>query len=166
MSRAIVRALAIGEGNPALLDTATGALSREAFTLRVEEAAALAGRLGHAVSIVRIELSRPGDLRNRYGAESVDALLAEMVDRLWGLARLSDTVARIGSERLAVLLPATDRTGAARYAARVRPYLEATPYRLRRGEVRPDLLVCVAGATSGERTSPASLIGLLLPLIA
>ncbi|MFN8555819.1 MAG: hypothetical protein U0531_00180 [Dehalococcoidia bacterium] len=79
MSRAIVRALAIGEGNPALLDTATGALSREAFTLRVEEAAALAGRLGHAVSIVRIELSRPGDLRSRYGAESVDALLAEMV---------------------------------------------------------------------------------------
>lgn len=123
MSQAIQEAVNSDDGNPALLDTATGALSRIAFTLRLEEAAALSARLGHRLSLVRVDLREPYALCDAYGPHAVDTILAATVDRMWELARRSDTVARIGPARLAVLLPATDEAGAALYLDRLLPVL-------------------------------------------
>lgn len=117
-------AIHTGEGNPALLDTATGALSRAAFTLRLEEAIALAVRLRYPVSAVVIDLVDAELLRERRGPEAIDLALAAAVDRVWGVARRSDTLARVGPARLVQLLPATDGDAALAYAARLKPVLE------------------------------------------
>ena len=147
--QAIQDALHRGDGNPALLDTATGALSAIAFTMRVEEAASLAGRLGHGLSVVTIDLRRPQELLDRYGPHAVDTVLSAIVDRLWELARRSDTVARVGAARLAVLLPATDRDGADLYVARLVPVL-ADPYQLAGEPVEVRVDVTVTGVTADE----------------
>ncbi len=146
---AIQEAMQRGDGNPALLDTATGALSAIAFTMRVEEAVALANRLGHGLSIVTIELRRPRELVAHFGATAVDSVLSIIVDRLWELARRSDTVARAGPQRLAVLLPATDRDSADLYVARLMPVL-ADPYHVDGQPVEVQVDVVVTGVTTGE----------------
>jgi diguanylate cyclase (GGDEF)-like protein len=150
MSGVLHGALQSDDGNPALLDTATGALSRVAFTLRLEEAAALAARLGHGISVVLVDLSEPSQLCAQHGPHAVDLVLAEMVDRLWGIARRSDTVARIGPARLAVLLPATDRPGAELHAARLQAWFGARPYVLPAGPARVRFEISVVGVLRDE----------------
>lgn len=151
---ALQRALLDGAGNPALLDPATGALSREAFILRVEEAAALGARLGYGIAaiVVEVQWPPPGAL--------LEAVLGELVDRIWAQARRSDSVARLAVGRLAVLLPATDRDGAARTAARLEPLL-AAPYRLGPRTLRPCLALRVTGTPSGRPAAAADVLALL-----
>ncbi len=151
---ALRRALRDGDGNPPLLDPATGALSREAFILRIEEAAALSARLGHGIAIVVVEVQwpPPGPL--------LDAVLGELVDRLWARARRSDSVARLAADRLALLLPATDRYGAARTAARLERLL-AAPCRVGPQPLQPRLTVQVAGTPAGRPAAPADVLALI-----
>ncbi len=151
---ALQQALLHGAGNPALLDPATGALSREAFILRVEEAAALGTRLGHGIAAVVIEVQwpPPGAL--------LDAVLGELVDRVWAQARRSDSVARLAATRLAVLLPATDRDGAVRAAARLEPLL-AAPCRVGPQTLRPRVALHVAGTPSGRPATAADVLALI-----
>jgi diguanylate cyclase (GGDEF)-like protein len=157
LHHALERALTSGDGNPALLDTATGALSREAFLLRLEEAVALTGRLGCGLSLVTVDLRGAEALCYAHGAEVIDRVLADIVDRLWSLARKSDSVARTGPTRLCVLLPATDRAGAEVYAARLRPYLAAT-YHYKDHPLRATIDVAVAGTLPGEIPDSADLL--------
>ncbi len=152
MSQTLDKAIHSDDGNPALLDTATGALSRTAFILRLEEAAALAARLGHGLALVCLDLREPKALCAAHGPHAVDAILAQAVDRLWDRARHSDTVARIAPARLAVLLPATDQVGAELYASRLLPALRA-PYRLDGAAVQAGFDISVTGVSSAEAAS-------------
>lgn len=144
-------------GNPALLDTATGALSRAAFLLRLEEAVALAARLVHSVSMLVVDVLQPAPAANGAASEEVNAVLAGIVDKVWALARRSDTVARLGPGRLAVLLPATDEAGAINYAERLEPLL-AGPFWLGGREIPARVALSVICPPPGE--APVS--GLLL----
>ena len=149
MHHTLEHALNSDDGNPALLDTATGALSREAFVLRLEEAAALAGRLGYGLSVVMVDLRGPEALCYAHGAEVVDRILAEIVDRLWSIARKSDSVARTGPARLCVLLAATDLEGAEVYAERLRSYLSEV-YTYKGTPLQATIDVSVTGTLPGE----------------
>lgn len=153
---ALQRALLEGAGNPALLDPATGALSREAFILRVEEAAALGARLGHGIAAVVIEVQwpPPGTL--------LDAVLGELVDRVWAQGRRSDSVARLAVNRLGLLLPATDRCGAARTAARLERLLSG-PCRVGPRAVWPRLSLKVAGTPAGQPAAAADVLAVIDP---
>jgi diguanylate cyclase (GGDEF)-like protein len=162
MNHPITDALYSGDGNPALLDTSTGALSRAAFALRLDETAALAVRLGYPVSVMMVDVCRPDALCDIYGDDALDSVLSQMVDRLWGLARRSDTVARVTWARLAVLLPGTDRAGAELYASRLRPSLEA-PYRVRDGYVRAGIALTVEGVAHGEPIDSTALLARVAP---
>ncbi len=146
-------------GNPGLLDPATGAISREAFTLRVEEACALGVRLGHGVSLIIINLLWPVAIPGVAG-DAVDAVLSGMVDRVWGQARRSDTVARVGAARLALLLPATHEDGATLYASRLRMLL-AEPYAFGAAEIWPRLHVLASGSTPATEPDAAYLLALI-----
>lgn len=137
------------DGNPALLDTATGALSRAAFVLHLEEAAALGARIGHAVSVLIVDVGWP-ELPAGFDDGVRDVVLTEIVDWVWGRARRSDTIARIGAARMAVILPATDRDGAERYAAKVASLLEG-PYRHGGARVAVTLSIRAVGTAEGEQ---------------
>ena len=149
MHHTLAHALNSDDGNPALLDPATGAFSRQAFVLRLEEAAALAGRLGCGLSVVMVDLRGPEALCYAHGAEVVDRILAEIVDRLWTIARKSDSVARTGPARLCVLLAATDLEGAELYAERLRSYLGAA-YSYKGNPLQATIDVSVPGTQPGE----------------
>lgn len=158
ISRTIEQAIESGDGNPALLDTATGALSPAAFTLRLEEAAALAGRLGHGLSVVVVDLCAPWTLCRAHGDETVDAVLAQIVDRIWDRGRRSDIVARLGAGRLAIIQPGTFRQGAEHYATRLLARLSAAPYRIGTGHVVVLVDVTVVGTALGEIPSARTLL--------
>ncbi len=151
---ALQRALWNGAGNPPLLDPATGALSREAFILRVEEAAALGARLGHSIAAVVVEVHWPPP------GPFLDAVLCEIVDRVWRYGRRSDVVARVGPDRLAILLPATDCDGAVRAAARLERLL-GEPCRAGPRDVRPRLAVRVAATPAGQPAAAADVLTLI-----
>ena len=151
-------ALHSADGNPALLDTATGALSRAAFILRLEEAGALAARLGHGVSVVVVDVAEPaaGHGALPYGPV-IDGVLGALVDRMWSLARRSDTVARIGGDRLALLLPATHRRGAERLAGRLETLL-AAPCITEHGAVSVAVQVRAVGTEPGQPVDASELL--------
>jgi diguanylate cyclase (GGDEF)-like protein len=156
MTTQLADVLTEADGNPALLDTATGALSRAAFVLQLEEAAALGARIGHAVSVLVVDVSWPELPAGRDGGIG-DLVLTEIVDRVWGRARRSDTIARIGGARMAVLLPATDREGAKRYAAKVAALLEG-PYRIGGEHVAVTFSIRALGTVEGERPVSTTLL--------
>lgn len=157
MNQAIQAALHGEDGNPALLDTATGALSRAAFVLRLEETIALGQRLEHAISMVVVELCRPRALREAYGDAAADLMLAELVDRIWAPARSSDTVARISPTRLVVLLPATDAADVIRYVARMTPLLEG-PCPIGKGKVPARFSLTTISIAPSDDTDSSALL--------
>jgi GGDEF domain-containing protein len=158
MTNQLYAAIQGDDGNPKLLDTATGALSPAAFTLRLEETAALARRLGHGMSVLLIDVRwLPQPEQPAEDDVAYDMILSELVDRFWARARQSDTIARIGPARLAILLPATDHDGGALYARKLLPLLEG-PYPFGAAALHAELSVTVMGTEPDETPSSAYLL--------
>jgi len=64
-----------------------------------------------------------------YGHDCGDAVLTAIADVANQVKRETDTIARVGGEEFAFLLPATDKDGALMLANRLRKAIEDYPYR-------------------------------------
>lgn len=84
-------------------DALTGLPDEAAFRDRVQQARVLAQRSRRAFAVLVIGLDALPALRQRHGAETVDAWLREVAQRLHAALRASDTLARLDDERFAVL---------------------------------------------------------------
>jgi two-component system cell cycle response regulator len=73
-------------------------------------------------------------VNDRHGHDVGDDVLVTLADRLRESVRSADTVARLGGEEFALLLPETDLPGALVVAERARSALEASGVPLRRGD--------------------------------
>jgi diguanylate cyclase (GGDEF)-like protein len=93
----------------AFRDTLTGLANRTLFSERLGQAVANAGRAGHPLSVLLLDLNRFKEVNDVLGHDVGDQLLVQVAARLRGeLARSSDTVARLGGDEFAVLLPTQD----------------------------------------------------------
>ena len=126
-SAAVVRVLSerierlVGELRlAASTDPLTGLLNRRAFEERAARELARARRTGESFAALLIDVDHFTQINDRdghaAGDEALVALAAELSDEL----REIDTVARIGGDEFAVLLPATGATGARATAERLR----------------------------------------------
>jgi len=98
----------------AFRDPLTGLANRTLFNDRLDQAVGVATRTGHAMSVLLIDLDRFKDVNDVLGHPVGDELLNQVAGRLTReLRRTTDTVARIGGDEFAVLLPAQGREGAA-----------------------------------------------------
>jgi diguanylate cyclase (GGDEF)-like protein len=101
----------------AFRDGLTGLANRTLFNDRLSQAVGTATRTGHAMSVLIIDLDRFKEVNDLLGHPVGDALLVQVAGRLTReLKRTTDTVARIGGDEFAVLLPAQGREGASMLA--------------------------------------------------
>jgi diguanylate cyclase (GGDEF)-like protein len=101
-------------------DSLTGLLNRRGFDERFELELARARRTYDPLTLVVADLDRFKDLNDAFGHPAGDAALAAVAETLATGSRSIDTVARIGGEEFALLLPNTDRFGAFEVAERLR----------------------------------------------
>lgn len=111
----------------ALTDALTGLANRKEFDQRGEALFREATQSGRPLSLLMIDLDKFKSVNDTYGHPAGDAVLRAVARILKVVARKSDVAARYGGEEMALLLPATDRAGAAAIAERFRLAVAAKP---------------------------------------
>jgi diguanylate cyclase (GGDEF)-like protein len=117
----------------AMIDPLTAASNRRGFerALRIELARSV--RRGHPLALVVTDLDDFKLVNDLHGHGVGDDVLVTLAERLQEAVRSADTVARLGGEEFALLLPETDLAGALAVAERARAAFEEGGVRLKNG---------------------------------
>lgn len=115
-------------------DALTGLWNRRHFTVELARWLDQADRYATPVSLVMVDVDHFKRVNDTHGHAVGDEVLRHVAALLRDGARTVDTVARLGGEEFALLLPSTDAAGAAEVAERLRATLAARPVRLAGGE--------------------------------
>jgi diguanylate cyclase (GGDEF)-like protein/excisionase family DNA binding protein len=107
-------------------DPVTGLPTRETLIQRVVDAlgAPPAGEAREPVAVILMDLDRFEIVNESLGHAAGDRVLREVGQRLAGLLRPIDAVARFGGDTFAILLPDTDSDAALAFAERVQQVLK------------------------------------------
>lgn len=100
----------------------------------------------HDLAMVMLDIDHLKEINDTYGYPAGDRVLVNVAQTLARNTRASDTPARLGGEEFAVLLPNTDKSGAAFVAERIRRAVERTHCDLAGAPVTVTASVGVASA--------------------
>jgi diguanylate cyclase (GGDEF)-like protein len=106
------------------VDELTGLANQRAFTDHVEEELSFAIRHRTDVAVLALQLDKYKLLFLRRGKETAEDILGQVAGILCADRRCEDTVARIGPDSFAVLLPGANPIGARRLAEQLRDTVE------------------------------------------
>lgn len=109
-------------------DELTGLPNQRSFNEFVAVEIERARRHGRPLSLVLFDLDHFKLVNDTHGHPVGDRVLAEAARRLGRLARAQDTVARVGGEEFAWVLPETDGAGALQAAERAREAIGGAPF--------------------------------------
>jgi diguanylate cyclase (GGDEF)-like protein len=109
-------------------DPLTGLANHRTFFERLDAEVQRARRHGDPLSLVIIDLDHFKRVNDVHGHLAGDGVLVETAGRLAALARAEDTVARIGGEEFAWLLPECDAREAWVAGERARRAIADTPF--------------------------------------
>ena len=116
------------EHETALHDALTGLYNARYFHRRLVEEQAFAVRHGRPLSLIIADLDLFKLVNDRYGHATGDRVLEAVGGAFMKIRRRGDTVARIGGEEFAVLLPETDLAEAMHAAERLRVAVAALSF--------------------------------------
>ncbi len=134
----------------ALHDYLTELPNRALFTDRLEHAAERAERTDGHLAVLFLDIDRFKMVNDSAGHAAGDRLLRVVADRMRGVARDGDTLARFGGDEFALLLEDLDEPeGALSVARRIERVLEE-PVSLDGQTVRVSASVGIAGSDAGE----------------
>ncbi len=105
-------------------DPLTDLPNRTLFFDRLQQAIIAGHREKEAVALLLLDLDRFKEINDSFGHHYGDLLLKQLGPRIRGTLRESDTVARIGGDEFAVLLPKTNIDGAVLSAKKIIEALE------------------------------------------
>ncbi len=108
-------------------DDLTGAWNRRHFMDILQREIPRAQRYGHALSVLMLDADHFKVINDRHGHLAGDRVLQHIVETLLTGVREVDTLARIGGEEFALLLPETGHAEALELAERLRATLAAEP---------------------------------------
>jgi diguanylate cyclase (GGDEF)-like protein len=141
-----------------ITDPLTGLSNVRYFRARMVEEAAGAERSGEPLALAVLDLDHFKRINDRLGHAVGDEVLTAAATALRGFARQADTVARIGGEEFAMIMPAADAVSALAAAERARRAVERSPARTARGlQTVVTASVGVAVSTNTLRLSPDDL---------
>jgi diguanylate cyclase (GGDEF)-like protein len=129
--RSLNRVASVAE--QAMLDPLTGTANRRGFERALEVELERSARRGHPCALVIVDLDDFKLVNDRHGHSVGDEALVMLAERLRDSVRSADTVARLGGEEFALLLPETSLPGALAVAERARSAFAASGMRLKSG---------------------------------
>jgi len=134
-------------------DPLTGLANQRAFRRECEREFSRIERAGGDLSMVMLDLDHFKTINDAHGHPYGDQVLIAVADALRAAVRVHDTVARLGGEEFAILLPDADADGAYDFAERARRAIARVP-------VAGVPLACSAGVATATsaRTSPGELL--------
>jgi diguanylate cyclase (GGDEF)-like protein len=119
-------------------DPLTGALNRRGFEDAANVALAASGRDGRAVALLVLDLDHFKAYNDEHGHVAGDHLLRHVARSIETVLRPGDTVARIGGDEFAVLLPGAGQEVSAVVAQRIDEALNGVPHSLGVGCTPPE----------------------------
>lgn len=112
----------------AIKDPLTGLYNRRYFNEKIEEEISRARRTRLPVSLIYMDIDHFKKYNDQNGHPMGDVLLKMFAQVLKKTSRRNDVIARIGGEEFVIILPHTDKMGAAIKAEKLRRVIEATPF--------------------------------------
>ncbi len=104
----------------ATVDQLTGVLNRQTVLADLEKEIDRAGRFGHQLSVVMVDIDHFKRLNDSHGHAAGDVMLRQIAEILRTNLRSIDVVGRYGGEEFLVVLPETDVDAAASLAEKLR----------------------------------------------
>lgn len=132
------------------VDALTGVANRRAFTRDGQRDLLHAHRMGLPIAVVAVDVDHFKRVNDVFGHAVGDAVLAEVARRIRRAIRDVDTLARLGGEEFAVLLPGADASSASLAAERIRESLSQEPISTTLGDLHVTASFGVARALPGE----------------
>lgn len=130
----------------ATTDPLTGVLNRQAIFRVLDDEIRRAGRYGHTLSVVFVDVDNFKRVNDTYGHVAGDVTLRAVAGQLRSNLRSSDRVGRYGGEEFMLVLPETDVPAAAAIAEKLRRLVGANEVQLEDdNSVRVTLSAGVAG---------------------
>ncbi|MFQ5756778.1 MAG: GGDEF domain-containing protein [Acidiferrobacterales bacterium] len=112
----------------ATTDPLTQLKNRRAFFQEGKHSLALSQRSGTHLSVMLLDIDHFKRVNDTYGHQAGDRVLIALAELLGEMGRTVDTVARVGGEEFAIILPNTNREGAAVLAERIRAAVEQSAF--------------------------------------
>ena len=151
-SLAFTDAKLVAEANhQAFHDPLTGLPNRTLFVDRLKQALSRAGRSGHPVGVLFLDLDGFKMINDSLGHAAGDELLVAVGRRLQSCVRAGDTASRFGGDEFAILLEGLVHSEDANAVADKILTELRTPFRLRSRRVKIDASVGIATGTSPEQ---------------
>jgi len=141
----------------AMHDALTGLSNRLLFADRAAQVLAAAGRDGATPVVLMLDLDRFKEVNDTIGHHHGDLLLQQVAQRMSGLLRESETLARFGGDEFVVLLTDGGAEAGADVARRIASALEA-PFRLGEASVWVEASIGVAAVSANEEPSLEELL--------
>lgn len=133
------------------------------FESLLEQELNRAGRYGHPLSVLVVEIDNLTALERAYGYDQTNQLIRGVADIMAGAIREPDTIAAtnrvtaLGLQRFMLLLPETDENGAFRAAEKVRALVGSTRFAV--GDEESVVTVSVGVASTYPAREEANLVG-------
>lgn len=140
-------------------DGLTGLANLRQFRLVLDRELDRVARTGEPLSLLLLDIDHFKAVNDRHGHPAGDRVLKTLANLLEASVRPMDTVARIGGEEFAVILPSSQPQQACRVAGRLRAAVEHTQVFLEDGTPLPVTVCCgVAAVAPWAGVMPAALI--------